>query len=93
MRGAGEGKTRNVKAHGQLRAQKQKGVLEQSISYAKTEMKPRKERKRENDAEKQGQQKREREKSSRGTSTDIVQRCETAWHEREETEERRKKEL
>lgn len=32
-----ESETRNIKARGQPRAQKQKGVLEQSISYAGTE--------------------------------------------------------
>lgn len=40
-RGACKSKTRNIKARGQPRPREQKGVLKQSISYARTETEPR----------------------------------------------------
>lgn len=91
MRGACKSKTRNIKARGQPRAQEQKGVLEQSISYAKTETKPREERKGEKTTQKSEDsrnvhRKKERERSSRETSKGIVHRR-TPWHEEDEEEE------
>lgn len=53
-----ESETRNIKARGQPRAQKQKGVLEQSISYAGTETELGGESERGEDTERRGRQKR-----------------------------------
>jgi len=52
-----ESETRNIKARGQPRAQKQKGVLEQSISYAGTETEIGGESKRGENTERRGRQK------------------------------------
>ncbi|KAM0733576.1 hypothetical protein ACS0PU_013125 [Formica fusca] len=81
MRGACKSKTRNIKARGQPRAQEQKGVLEQSISYAKTETKPREERKGEKTTQKSEDSRNVHRKKERERERKRVKRRE----KREET--------
>lgn len=94
-----ESETRNIKARGQPRAQKQKGVLEQSISYTGTETESGGERKRGKDTERRGRvprgtSEKERETRSREETSEgaAFKRYRTSWHEEEEEVEEEKEE-
>lgn len=86
--GACKSETRNIKAYGQPRAQKQKGVLEQSISYAGMETGPlAREKERRRNTERRGREKRvpgkrsERDESSGETSEGAtLERYRTSRH-------------